>query len=68
MPTEAALTVTSVPAAVAPTLRLNTIKVERTYYIGILSISTTYVAEVRGLVLGLQIVLDLYTISATPRK
>ncbi|KAM3536871.1 hypothetical protein ARSEF1564_010205 [Beauveria bassiana] len=55
-------------AAVALDLQFNSISAKRTQYIGTSNISTVYAAELRGLVLALQLVLDVHKAGATPSR
>lgn len=55
-------------AAVVPTLQREGICMKWTQYMGASAASIVYTAKLRGLVLGLQIVLSIQTTDITPRK
>ncbi len=55
-------------AAVAPALQLGNIRTTRTEYMGRSTTSTVYAAELRGLALAFQIVLDVHTTVNTPGR
>ena len=55
-------------AAVAPALRISSIRTRRMEYMGSSTTSTVYAAELRGVVLALQIVLDLHETVTSPGK
>jgi ribonuclease HI len=55
-------------AAVAPALQISGIRTTKMEYIGISTTSTVYSAELRGLVLALRILLDIYVTVITPEK
>ncbi|PQK16768.1 hypothetical protein BB8028_0006g10870 [Beauveria bassiana] len=55
-------------AAVALDLQFNSIGAKRTQYVGTSDVSTVYVAELRGLFLALQLVLDEHKAGATPGR
>ena len=54
--------------AAAVLLQIDGTYFKRMQYIGTVDISTVYTAELRGLVLALQIVLDIHTTSISPRR
>jgi ribonuclease HI len=55
-------------AAVAPMLRLPGIRTKRTEYMGKLTTSTVYAAELKGIRLALQITIDAYAKTNAPGK
>ena len=55
-------------AAIAPTLQLPDIRRKRTAYMGTSTTSTVYAAELRGVELAFQIVLDVHARTNTPGK
>ncbi|KAF4633600.1 hypothetical protein G7Y89_g4515 [Cudoniella acicularis] len=55
-------------AAVVPALHISVIRTKRIEYMGTLTTSTVYAAELRGLVLALQIMLDVHITVVTPGK
>lgn len=52
-------------AAIALEPQIHGVPTKRTEYMGLSSVSTVYAAELRGLVLALQIVLDINTVTNT---
>jgi ribonuclease HI len=55
-------------ATVAPALQISGIRTTKIEYMGISTISTVYSAELRGLVLVLRMLLDVYVTVITPKK
>jgi ribonuclease HI len=55
-------------AAIAPAVQIDGIRTKRTLYMGTSATSTVYAAELKGLVLALQITLDIHTRGNSPGK
>uniref|UniRef100_A0A1L7UN13 Reverse transcriptase n=1 Tax=Fusarium mangiferae TaxID=192010 RepID=A0A1L7UN13_FUSMA len=55
-------------AAIAPELRINGVNARRLEYMGSSKASTVYAAELKGIVLALQILRDVHATSSAPRK